>query len=121
MTAAVYTRSYLHGIPTQGNITETNEIVNLFINQLTNVASLGRTSYFFDMSYMKYVPPEEQGKPRKWALFRQQKVTYSIPMEEIIQLVKEKFPDSSVTYREQWVTNDLSARIHRKGIIIDWA
>lgn len=41
--------------------------------------------------------------------------------EEIIEALKEKFPDTTVEYLETWVETRLGVKEQKKGILIDWS
>jgi hypothetical protein len=42
-------------------------------------------------------------------------------VEEIIEYLKEKFPDSTVSYEEQWRDIGPGRRELKKGILVDWS
>ena len=47
----------------------------------------------------------------------------SIPFtnEELIEALKEKFPDTTVEYQETWVDVRPGVKEHQKGILIEWS
>ena len=41
--------------------------------------------------------------------------------EEMIEALKEKFPDTTVEAKEEWVETRPGVKEHKKGILIDWS
>jgi hypothetical protein len=42
-------------------------------------------------------------------------------VEETIEYLKKKFPDSKVSYEEQWQDIGPARRELKKGILVDWS
>ena len=81
---------------------EANRLINQFIYFLNQTAAYGDTSFFFNMTKMKYEPDS--------TLKDSTAQTYSVPIEELIPFFEERFPNCKITYEES-----------RKGILIDWS
>jgi hypothetical protein len=121
MATETYSRSFLQGISAENmqknKQMEINLLVNSFIHELRRHAGDGKTSYLFDMTNMHHV------SPRPWNMFtrRVKYFSYTIPIEEMIPLFQDKFPDCAISYQETWVDTNSHTKALKKGILIDWS
>ena len=102
------------------------EIMKSFIQELSMAALSGAKSYMFDMSNTEYVPPSQMttsnGMQRSPRVYNGKIIMqYSIPMDELIALFKERFPGCEVTQKEEWVDTNSNTRTLKKGLCIDWS
>ena len=119
MSTNSFSRSYLLGVPNEYRKTEFNQMVSLFIQDLLKSASESKTSYFYDMTKMTLIEPNP---PSSLALkTRRLGQSYTIPMDELLPMFQEKFPDCKVTYEEGWMNSTPTQKVLRKGIMIDWS
>jgi hypothetical protein len=92
---------------------EAMRLISQFIHLLHQTAGYGDTSFFYNMTKMKFTssPPLviEEGNKKIYD------ATYSVPIEELIPLFQEKFPNCKVTYQDAY-GDEL-----KKGILIDWS
>lgn len=142
-----YSREFLQNIPKQRRNETINQIVHSFINELQNAASSEKSSYLYEIplscyiTRIPYIPGHsvpaqinpligrhnknvDTSTPPTW----QYQPTYPIlTLDDVVEGIKNKFPDCKVTYEETWV-EDISrqntgqiTKTLKKGIIIDWS
>lgn len=127
-----YSREYLTELPAKSkreqNQRVVEEIMKSFIQELNKAALSGAKSYMFDMSNVEYVPPSQmttsngmQRSPRSYNGIGMVIMQYSIPIDELIALFKERFPGCEVTQKEEWVDTNSNTRTLKKGLCIDWS
>jgi hypothetical protein len=46
---------------------------------------------------------------------------YTIPIDEMVPLFLEKFPDCTITYQELMIDTKFNFKVSQKGILIDWS
>ena len=106
---ALYTRQYLRGIPEmarkQAVEQKIERIYRVIIQPLTLAAIKGETKYAYSMS-----SGEAQGEAAMDYL-----------NDELLEGLKEKFPECAVSYQEGWVKTARGVKEYRKGILIDWS
>ena len=87
-----------------------NFIEHNVVNSICGSAREGKTQYF----WMNPVPRHQIGGAAHPAL---------IPFtnEELISVLREKFPDTTVEYQETWIETRPGVKEERKGIVIDWS
>lgn len=73
---------------------EANRLISQFIYFLNQTAAYGDTSFFFNMTKMKYEPDTSS--------INQKVPTYSVPINELIPLFEERFPSCRITYQDSW-------------------
>jgi hypothetical protein len=144
MSSQIYSREYLQNIPKQRKLESINHIIHSFINDLQIVASSGKSSYLYEIpatSYQlrtPYIPGHaisvntlkrhnqnmDTSIPPTW----QFQPTYPIlDLDEVLQGIKNKFPDCKVSYEETWIedtsrqTAGQITKTLKKGIVIDWS
>jgi len=128
-----YSREYLTELPAKSkreqNQRVVDEIMKSFIQELNKAALSGAKSYIFDMSNLEYVPPSQmtsngmQRSPRSYNGMGNGMVImqYSIPMDELIFLFKERFPGCEVTQKGEWIDINSNMRTFKDGLCIDWS
>ena len=106
---ALYTRQYLRGIPEMARkqaVQKKIESMYLYIIQpLTLAAIKGETKYAYSMS---------SGES-----YSEAAIDYL--NDEVLEGLKEKFPECAVSYQEGWVNTPRGVKEYRKGILIDWS
>jgi hypothetical protein len=86
---------------------------------LIRAANEGHTSYLYDMTNMRFIPPVPYNQRHMvQSTFACGSSNYTIPLEEILPLLKEKFPGCDISYKEEH--NDESKSL-KKGILINWS
>jgi hypothetical protein len=115
MPDTVLSRSYLQGLPDRRKKQEMNAIFDTFLYSLERAASAGETSYFFNMTNMKQIPPMNSPYPFD------SKKSFTIPVDELVIEFKIKFPDCYIKYLEKWVESTVNTRVLKRGILIDWS
>jgi hypothetical protein len=133
----MYSRQYLQGLPeAHRRQTIQNDVFRLFqqMEQRVRAGALrGETRYLHDMlpwtqereasqrQREKYDKQEElrqkQGYPP--GPFREPVIEAS--SDELLAGLREKFPDCTVSFQEDWVETRQGVRELKKGILIDWS
>ena len=116
MNNNVFSRNYLQNIPNENKINEVNNMINQFIGDLTRVAGQGQKSYFYNMTNMQFVR-NNQGAEN----IINNNQTYSVPMDELLVMFRNKFDGCIVSYQEIWTECIGGARTVKRGILIDWS
>ena len=136
-----YSRDYLQNLPKQRKQETINQILGSFINDLQIVAGSGKLSYLYEIPASchqvrtPYIPRQSIHTHA-----RHQNVDTSIPptwqyqpnypilnLDEVLEGIKNKFPDCKVSYEETWIedTSRQNAgqitKTLKKGILIDWS
>jgi len=107
-----YTRQALQNIPNENKRNEVNNMINQFIDELLRHAGQGRKSYFYNMTNMEF---------SRNPLVPIVNNVYSVPIDEILVMFRERFPDCIVSYQEILTEGAGGIRSVKKGILIDWA
>jgi hypothetical protein len=116
-----YSREYLQSLPDKKNQAEIERLINIFKANLEEAAANGYTSYFFDMTSMRYIPPAD---PRfKAAVQTKSSLNYqtSIRNDVIVNGFQIRFTGCSVSYSEDWMSTSANTKVLKKGITIDWS
>lgn len=104
-----YSRTDLQGY--QAKI-KREAIVNMieysFTNNVLQTAQQGKTHYF-------WTKPQNTGAAGTWPH------PPVITDDDIVQALKEKFPDTKVEYQETWIETRPGVKEQKKGIMIDWS
>ena len=104
-------RYHLHSLPQRwgqydgADYVEADEMICTFIINLERAAANGLTTYFFDMSQHTQVSPGVNAE-----------FSYTSSLDELIHDFQERFSDSKVAYKEDWLIDGIT----KKGIMIDW-
>ncbi len=80
------------------------------VNNICNAAREGKTQYF----WTNPIPKNHIG-----GYPNQTHIPFT--NEELIAILKEKFPDTTVEYQETWVETRPGVKEEKKGIRIDWS
>jgi hypothetical protein len=117
----VYSREYLNSLSDKKFQAEIERLINIFKANLEEAATIGYTSYFFDMTSMRYVPPvdpiQKTAMQTKLSLNYQTRLTN----EDIVKGFQTRFTGCSVKYGEEWVDTNANTKTLKKGITIDWS
>jgi len=118
-----FSRAYLNGIPVENKKKEVDDIIEQFIEPLRIVAGNGQKSYFYVIMRTIYELPIPNPYVKMVMLKNEMISTCKIPIKEQVPLIKERFPDCSVKYHEEWesVVINENIRVLKKGIRIDWS
>ena len=117
----VFSRAYLQGRTLEYKRAEVSNLIDTFIKALLSAADSGRTSYLFDMSNTDYINQSPEQDVMKQSIYTSFDPSYTVPLNELIQLLKERFPDCNVTYEEIMTDSQLGFKVPKKGILIDWS
>ena len=117
----VYSRDYLNSLPDKKNQAEIERLINIFKANLEEAAANGYTSYFFEMTSIRYVPAVDTMQLN----VIQKKASYnyqtSLTNDDIVKGFKTRFTGCSVKYGEEWVDTNVNTKTLKKGITIDWS
>jgi len=116
MNNNVFTRQSLLNAPTENKRNEVNNMINQFIGELLRRAGQGQKTYFYDMTNMQFV----RNPVGAADIIPVNIQTYSVPIDEILTMFREKFQDCTVSYQEIWTEGVGGARTVKRGILIDW-
>ena len=117
-----YSRTYLQNISNENKKISVNNMISQFIDDLRRIAGLGQKSYFYNMTNMQFVRNPIINQPGNDIIpNNNNNQTYSIHIDELLPLFREKFPDCSISYQEIWSESTPGTRVLKKGILIDWS
>ena len=104
-----YSRQYLRGLPEimrkQAVDQKIQRVYQSILQPLSQAAIKGETKYAYSMS---------SGES-----YNEAAMDYL--NDEILEGLKEKFPECAVSYQEGWVKTPRGVKEYRKGILIDWS
>ena len=121
MNNNVISRQYLQSLPLEVKRAEVSSLISTFQKALLSAAGSGQTSYLFDMTNADYIIESPQKDVMKQSVYTSLNPPYTIPLDELIQLFKERFPDCTITYQELMVDTKFNFKVPQKGILIDWS
>ncbi len=102
---------YLRNLPIQ----KRKEYVQSSCEQYTQIilqhAACGNTNILID----------QNNNQKKGLISNSQWMNTPPSTDEIIEYLKEKFPDSKIQYEEQWHDVAPGRRELKKGILVDWS
>jgi len=87
-----------------------NFIEHSVVNSVCGSAREGKTQYF----WTNPVPRHHIG-----GVAHPAQLPFTI--EELIGALKEKFPDTTVEAKEEWIETRPGVKEHKNGILIDWS
>jgi len=145
MSSQIYSRQFLQGLPEmKRRQTIENDVHRMFqqiLQPLQAAALKGETRYLHDMS--SWVAEKQQNdyqQMREQQILRQNEENMRMakgirgmvlpskmqeqpepPSDELLTGLKEKFPDCSVSFHEDWVETRQGVKELKKGILIDWS
>jgi len=109
MTTETFSRAYLQGLPEQYKQQLISHMLLPVVNEIKGRATSGVTSY-------TYVMPAQ----RQYMTHAGQPSIPVITEPDMVDAIRLKFPDCTVSYQETWVDTDSRTRTLKKGIVIDW-
>jgi len=115
MSGKTFSRSYLQTLPLDHKRNEVSRLISTFLTSLLRTAASGQKQYLFDMTEMTYSPsmmPPSSLNVSKY---------YTMPIDEMVPLFLEKFPECTVTYQEFMIDTPVNFKVPKKGILIDWS
>lgn len=135
---SVFSRSYLQNLHTEQKKNHVNNMIAGVMYHIRAASSSGKTSYFLDTT--DYSNQQNQTNPfpphhsPHMPVFTQ----LVIPADELVSLVKEKFPECAVSYQEtpidppaalvdpnasaeSAIANSYVGPTVKKGVLIDWS
>ena len=120
--SVIYSRAYLKGLPEQmhlGFIEQT--VIKYLYEHVKGAAITGKTSYRFPVSLLKPSNHVLWGGNR--LINNQSPPPPELTVEELIPIIRSKFPDCMVTYEEAWIDEVrglIPTKYLSKAIVIDW-
>jgi hypothetical protein len=130
MAAPIYNRQYLRDLPEllrrQRREQQLNQQLNSLFNQIQSplmaAAGRGETKYLYDMMHWM----QHNGLPlMKKSAEPYQQIQAQAPPEdrsdELLAGLREKFPDCSISFQEDWIETRQGVKELKKGILIDWS
>ena len=116
MATKVFNRSYLQSLPEIHKKEAAEVFLRNFESGLMEAASNGETSYFYDITHVIF---KEHCMPA--ATKKENDNSQRFTTNDLIDFMKEKFPDCSVTLTQKFVDTNLNIQNLLKGIIVDWS
>lgn len=111
MVIYTYSRTDLQGMKAKHHKEMISQYIEYNItNYILNKAKEGKTQYFWT-----------DPVPRNHIGGHPNQAHAPFTNEEIIEALKEKFPDTTVEYQETWIETRPGVKEERKGIVIDWS
>jgi hypothetical protein len=107
----VCTREYLQNLPIQRRKEHVAQFCQQYRQAILNHAANGHTNYIIT----------SDTNHKKGLISNAQWMNTPPSTEEIIEFLKEKFPDSKISYEEQWQDVAPGRRELKKGILVDWS
>ena len=92
--ASVINRAYLQKLFTDNKANQANQIITTILNNIRNTAASGNTSYLYDVTRTNF--GSSGGLPNVRGIPMQNCMT---PLPELIELLKVKLSDCSVSYQ----------------------
>jgi len=130
MAAPIYSRQYLRDLPEllrrQRREQQLNQQLNSLFQQIQSplmaAAGRGETKYLYDM--MQWM--SSHGTPlKKNSLQQYDQFQAQTPPEdrsdELLAGLREKFPDCSISFQEDWIETRQGVKELKKGSLIDWS
>lgn len=115
MSGKTFSRNYLQGLPLERKRAEVVTLISSFLTSILRAAASGQKQYLFDMTEMTYDPSMDPPSNINVSKY------YTIPIDEMVPLFLEKFPDCTITYQELMVDTKFNFKVPQKGILIDWS
>jgi len=106
-----FSAEYLRNLPIQKRKEFVQSSCEQYKQIILQQAACGNTNIFIDQS----------NNQKKCLVSNSQWMNTPPSTEEIIEYLKEKFPDSKIQYEEKWVDISPSNRQLKKGILVDWS
>ena len=136
--SVVLSREYMRNLPVLRRQQQTNELVQgmyqSIIPFVTNAAARGDTHYLYDMTtwreqnrnwrdHYRMVRAAGKGGFEGGGAVPSSEPQYQIDemIDEIVEGLKEKFPDCLVNFLEDWVGTQKGVRVLKKCIKIHWS
>lgn len=130
MSGVIYTNEYLRNLPIKMRKDFVKGYITQYENQVLSAARNGKTSYLIiqdsdncdnnGYNATKRAYQIEQHRISMISQGRSWEAT-APTQDEIIEGLKEKFPDCTITYQEKWVDLAPDKKELRKGICVDWS
>jgi hypothetical protein len=113
------TRAFLQGLPEQRKreseqrkMQSADATIAPHVTYIQDSAALGKTSYMFEPDNPRHNNPNSQG------LVLQPNY---LTADDFVAAFQRKFPDCTVSYQESWVDVNVTNRVLKRGIVIDWS
>jgi len=101
------TRAFLQALPEQRKKQSADLTIAPYVTYIQDSAAAGKTSYMF-----------EPDKHRHNNLTQQPN---HLTADDFVAAFQRKFPDCTVSYQESWVDVNVTNRVLKRGIVIDWS
>lgn len=103
-----FTRAFLQGLSAQRKREAADNAITNHVNAIMESAAQGKTSYMFEPDNIRHNQRQHHTVP-------------VITTEDFIAAFQRKFPGCTVSYQEAWVDVDVTNRVLKRGIVIDWS
>ncbi len=117
---SVYSRAYLKSLPEKMRLDFIEKtIITYLYNNVRHEAINGKTLYRFPVSLLK----QSHSNTVLMAHYINNQPPPELTVEELIPIIRTKFPDCKVFYDETWideVRGHEQAKYLSKSIVIDW-
>jgi hypothetical protein len=126
----VCTREYLQNLPIQRRKEFVNQQCEEYRRRIIDIAARGNTNCLISVSSTNAQGSQVLTTKKSHnhldvgahiGLRIAGQITDPPSTEEIIEYLKEKFPDCKVSYEEQWQDVAPGRRELKKGILVDWS
>jgi hypothetical protein len=126
----VCTREYLQNLPIQRRKEFIRASCEQYLHHIIQTAATGNTNCLISVSSgnvqgpHRIITKKTQNHLAVGAHLGMNitgQITDPPSTEEIIEFLKEKFPDSKISYEEQWQDVAPGRRELKKGILVDWS
>lgn len=119
MNGGTYSNEYLRSLPQKMRKEYVRNYVSTFEHQVLSAARNGLTSCTFketnkNNSFIASQKMQSAACGRTWE-------ATPPTQDEIIEILREMFPNSKVTYEEKWVDISRDKKELQKGICVDWS
>jgi hypothetical protein len=105
---AMYTRAFLQGLSAQRKRERADQLIHVHVETVKELAAQEKTSYMFEPDNIRHNPRQHPNTP-------------VLTTEDFVAAFQRKFPDCTVSYQEAWVDVDVTNRVLKRGIVIDWS
>jgi hypothetical protein len=111
MSQNTYSRADLQQLAAKYRKEKINDLIhNLAMNGIIRSAREGKKEYFWIISVDRSPFISFQGGVNDY-----------LTNEELLEVLKEKFPDTTVEYQETWIETRPGLKEKKKGFLIDWS
>ena len=103
-----FSRAFLQGLAEQRKRERADQLIHQHVESVKELAAQGKTSYIFEPDNNRHNPRQHHSYP-------------VLTNDDFVAAFQRKFPDCTVSYQEAWVDIDVTNRVLKRGIMIDWS